>query len=177
MTFKVFPKKINLLRMCMLVAVMLLAICGIAQPPPGGFPGGGRPTGGGYPCLPPMGGERCGWNQQMPQQPPQVKQKKKVREGSTFKVVGLLRDSIAGTPLAYANVAILDAEDSMLIKGTSANSNGYFEVDGIPQGPCILRIWTFNYTPKHVPFTVKNNTNLDVIKLMPISTTLNEVTI
>ncbi len=174
MILKDLPKKINFLRMCMLVAVMLLAICGIAQPPPGGFPGGGRPPGG-FPGRPP--GDRGGWNQQMPQQTPQVKPKKKVREGSTFKVVGLLRDSIAGTPLAYANVAVLDAEDSMLIKGTSANSNGYFELDGIPLGACILRIWTFNYTPKHVPFTVKNNTNLDVIKLMPISTTLNEVTI
>ncbi len=92
-------------------------------------------------------------------------------------MVGLLRDSVAGTPLAYANVAVLDAEDSMLIKGTSANSNGYFEIEGIPQGECILRVWTFNYTPRHIPFTVKNNTNLDVIRLMPISTTLGEVTI
>ena len=159
-----------------LTAVMLLsALCVMAQPPGGGFPGG-RPPGGGPPGHPPMG-DRNGWNQQMPQQQPQVKQKKKVREGSTFKVVGLLRDSIAATPLAYANVAVLDAEDSSLIKGTSANGNGYFEVEGIPQGECILRVWCFNYTPRHIPFTVKNNTNLDVIKLMPISTTLNEVTI
>ena len=56
-------------------------------------------------------------------QTPQVKPKK-VRSGSTFKVVGLLRDSIAGTPLAYANVTVLDAEDSSLIKGSLANQNG-----------------------------------------------------
>ena len=154
--------------------VMLLSVfCVMAQPPGGGYPGGRPP--GGYPGRPPMGGDRGGWNQQ--QQNPTVKPKKKVREGATFKVVGLLRDSIAGTPLAYANVAVLDAEDSMLIKGTSANSNGYFEIEGIPQGECILRVWTFNYTPRHIPFTVKNNTNLDVIRLMPISTTLGEVTI
>ena len=159
----------------MTLVVILSAVCVMAQPPGGRPPGGGPPPGG-FPGRPPMGGDR-GWNQQMPQQNPQVKPKKKVREGATFKVVGLLRDSIAGTPLAYANVAVLDAEDSMLIKGTSANANGYFEIEGIPQGECILRIWTFNYTPKHVPFTVKNNTNLDVIRLMPISTTLGEVTI
>ena len=159
------------------VVLLLSALCVLAQPPGGGYPGG-RPPGGGYPGRPPMGGDRNGWNQgQYPQQTPQVKQKKKVREGSTFKVVGLLRDSIAGTPLAYANVAVLDSEDSSLIKGTSANGNGYFEIDGVPQGGCILRVWCFNYTPRHIPFTVKNNTNLDVIKLMPISTTLNEVTI
>ena len=154
--------------------VMLLSVfCVMAQPPGGGYPGGRPP--GGYPGRPPMGGDRGGWNQQ--QQNPTVKPKKKVREGATFKVVGLLRDSVAGTPLEYANVAVLDAEDSMLIKGTSANSNGYFEIEGIPQGECILRVWTFNYTPRHIPFTVKNNTNLDVIRLMPISTTLGEVTI
>ena len=158
-----------------LTAMMLLsAVCVMAQPPGGGFPGG-RPPGGFPGGRPP--GDRGDWNPQSSQQVPQVKQKKKVREGSTFKVVGLLRDSIAGTPLSYANVAVLDAEDSSLIKGTSANGNGYFEVDGIPQGECILRVWCFNYNPRHIPFTVKNNTNLDVIKLMPISTTLNEVTI
>ena len=158
-----------------LTAMLLLsAVCVMAQPPGGGFPGG-RPPGGFPGGRPP--GDRGDWNPQSSQQVPQVKQKKKVREGSTFKVVGLLRDSIAATPLAYANVAVLDAADSSLIKGTSANGNGYFEIDGIPLGNCILRVWCFNYTPRHIPFTVKNNTNLDVIKLMPISTTLNEVTI
>ena len=175
MAFVNFSRKIAVPKMFLLTMVMLLSFfCVMAQPPGGGYPGGRPP--GGYPGRPPMGGDR-GWNQQQPQQNPTVKPKKKVREGATFKVVGLLRDSIAGTPLAYANVAVLDAEDSMLIKGTSANSNGYFEIEGIPQGPCILRVWTFNYTPRHIPFTVKNNTNLDVIRLMPISTTLGEVTI
>ena len=175
MAFVNFSRKIAVPKMFLLTMVMLLSVfCVMAQPPGGGYPGGRPP--GGYPGRPPMGGDR-GWNQQQPQQNPTVKPKKKVREGATFKVVGLLRDSIAGTPLAYANVAVLDAEDSMLIKGTSANSNGYFEIEGIPQGPCILRVWTFNYTPRHIPFTVKNNTNLDVIRLMPISTTLGEVTI
>ncbi len=176
MAFVNFSRKITVSKMFLLTMVMLLSVfCVMAQPPGGGYPGGRPP--GGYPGRPPMGGDRGGWNQQQPQQSPTVKPKKKVREGATFKVVGLLRDSVAGTPLAYANVAVLDAEDSMLIKGTSANSNGYFEIEGIPQGECILRVWTFNYTPRHIPFTVKNNTNLDVIRLMPISTTLGEVTI
>lgn len=157
------------------ILLLLTVLCGMAQPPGGGFPGG-RPPGGGPPPggRPPMG-DRGGWGQD--QQNTTVKPKKHVRAGSTFKVVGLLRDSIAGTPLAYANVAILDAADSMLIKGTAANSNGYFEIDGIPQGNCILRVWLFNYNPRHIPFTVKNNTNLGTLKFMPISTTLGEVTI
>ncbi len=153
--------------------LMLTMLCGIAQPPGGGHPGG-RP-GGGYPGGPPPMGDRGGWGQG--QQNPTVKPKKTVRSGTTFKVVGLLRDSIAATPLAYANVAVLDAADSTLIKGGSANQNGYFEVDGVPQGDCLLRVWMFNYTPKYFAFNVKNNTNLGTLKLMPISTTLGEVTV
>ena len=155
---------------------ILSVLCGMAQPPGGGFPGG-RPPGGGPPPggRPPMGDR--GWNQeQQMNQPNQIKQKK-VRSGSTFKVVGLLRDSIAGTPLAYANVAVLDAEDSSLIKGALANQNGYFEVEGVPQGKCLLRVFLFNYNMRYIPFTVTNNTNLGTLKLMPISTTLGEVTI
>ena len=103
-----FSRKITVSRMFLLTMVMLLsAFCVMAQPPGGGYPGGRPP--GGYPGRRPMGGDRGGWNQQQQQQSPTVKPKKKVREGSTFKVVGLLRDSIAGTPLAYANVAVLDA--------------------------------------------------------------------
>ena len=156
-----------------MLLVMLFAISAIAQPPPGGFPGGGRPPGG-FPGRPP--GDRGDWNQGQVQQP-QVKQKKRVREGSTFKVVGLLRDTVSGAPLSYANVAVLDAADSMLIKGVSANNNGYFEIDGVPQGNCLLRVWMFNYSPRYIPFTVKNNTNLGTVYLIPKSTSLNEVTI
>lgn len=162
--------------MLVLAMLMMSVAMGMAQPPGGGYPGG-RP--GGYPGGPPPMGDRSRWgqDQQQQQQNPQVRQKKSVREGATFKVVGLLRDSLAGTALAYANVAVLDAADSMLIKGTSANANGYFEIDGVPQGDCILRVWFFNYNPLHLPFTVKNNTNLGTIRLMPISTALGEVTI
>ena len=158
-----------------LAMVLMSVVMGMAQPPGGGNPGG-RP--GGFPGGPPPMGDRNRWgqDQQQQQQNPQVRQKKNVREGATFKVVGLLRDSLAGTPLAYANVAVLDT-NSMLIKGSSANANGYFEIDGVPQGDCILRVWFFNYTPLHIPFTVKNNTNLGTIRLMPISTALGEVTI
>ncbi len=90
--------------MFLLTMVMLLsAFCVMAQPPGGGYPGGRPP--GGYPGRPPMGVDRGGWNQQQQQQSPTVKPKK-VRSGSTFKVVGLLRDSIAGTPLALSLIHI-----------------------------------------------------------------------
>ena len=162
----------KVLKFSLTFAILFYIANVIAQPPGGGHPGGRYPGG-----RPPMGDRNNWYQEQNNNNYNTVKPKKKVREGSTCKVVGLLRDSIAGTPLAYANVAILDAEDSLLIKGTSANSNGYFELDGIPQGGCLLRIWTFNYTPRLVPFKVSNNTNLGTIRLMPISTSLGEGTI
>ena len=160
----------------LIVSLILSVLCGMAQPPGGGFPGG-RPPGGGPPPggRPPMGDRNWNPEQQMNQMN-QMKPKK-VRSGSTFKVVGLLRDSIAGSPLAYANVAVLDAEDSSLIKGALANQNGYFEVEGVPQGKCLLRVFLFNYNMKYIPITVSNNTNLGTLKLMPASTTLGEVTV
>ena len=62
----------------------------MAQPPGGGPPPGGRPPGGRPPGgRPPFGGDRQ-WGQEGNM--PTVKPKKKVREGDTFTVTGVLRD-------------------------------------------------------------------------------------
>ena len=110
----------NILRVTALAA-MILTMCSYADAQPGG-PGGrppssgsghGRPTG----RRPPMTGD---WNQmQGSQQAQQVKQKKKVKEGDTFKVVGELRDSVSGEFLAFVNVAVLDSADSSFVKGAA----------------------------------------------------------
>ena len=74
-----------------MLAFVMSAIIGLAQPPGGGggFPGG-RP-GGRYPGgRPPYGGDRQ-WNQSEPNT--SVKKKKRVREGDTFIVTGILRDA------------------------------------------------------------------------------------
>ena len=47
----------------------------------------------------------------------QVRQKKSVREGDVFKVVGTLQDSVSGEAIPYVNLAVLSAEDSTMVKG------------------------------------------------------------
>ena len=106
-----------------------------------------------------------------------VKQKKKVREGDTFMVVGSLRDSITNEPLPFVNVAVLDSVDNEFVKGTATNVNGRFELNGIPQGGMVLRVSAIGYGNRAIPFHVSNNTDLGIIRLKESSTSLEEVTI
>ena len=108
---------------------------------------------------------------------PTVRQKKRVREGDTFMVVGYLRDSITGEPLPYVNVAVLDSVDNEFVKGTATNINGRFELNNIPQGGMVLRVSAIGYGNRAIPFHVSNNTDLGVIKMVESSTALSEVTI
>ncbi len=143
-----------------------------AQPGgPGGRPGGGFPGG-----RPPMGNRD--WNRMGDsQQAQQVKQKKKVKEGDTFKVVGELRDSVSGEFLAFVNVAVLDSADSSFVKGAATNFDGMFEIQGIPAGAYLLRVTAIGYRNMLIPFKVANNTALGTIRVIPGATTLDAVEI
>ena len=149
---------------------------------PGGFPGSGRPMG------PPPGSntnsstmsERERYRRQRQQmeaaeKAQQVRQKKSVREGDVFKVVGTLQDSVSGEAIPYVNLAVLSAEDTSMIKGGITDLNGYFELTNIPQGNMLLRVSAIGYKNVLIPFTVTNNTALGTLKLAPGATTLTEV--
>ena len=83
-------KSFSLRAVFSLLLVFLTILC-VAQPPGGGPPPGGRPPGGRPPGgRPPFGGDRQ-WGQNEGNMPT-VKPKKKVREGDTFQVVGVLRE-------------------------------------------------------------------------------------
>ncbi len=170
-------KRHNLLKiLAFVVSIILSASYCEAQPGgPGGRPGGGYP--GGRPGgRPPMGNRD--WNQMgNDQNAQQVKKKKKVKEGDTFKVVGSLRDSVSGEFLAFVNVAVLDSADSTFIKGAATNFDGLFEIQGIPAGAYLLRITAIGYQNRLVPFRVDNNTALGTLKVKPGATTLDAVEI
>ena len=148
-----------------------------AQPGgPGGFPGGRPPSGnfpGGRPPRPGQDWNKVGDDQNAQQ----VKQKKKVKDGDTFKVVGSLRDSVSGEFLPYVNVAVLDSADSSFVKGAPTNLDGLFEIEGIPAGSYLLRVTPIGYRNRLIPFTVTNNTALGTIRMVEGSTSLSEVTI
>ena len=141
--------------------------------PPGGGWGGGRP--GGRPGQRPR--DDGGFSNQPNDQRAHTIKQKKAREGSTFKVVGSLRDSTTNEFLAYLNVAVLDTADSSMVKGGTSNLDGLFELSGIHAGHYLLRISGVGYKTLYHPFTVENNTALGTILLHPATTLMKEVTV
>ncbi len=159
-----------------LMSALLILLTTIAVGQPGNFGGqggfGGRP-----PRNPGERPEGFAPRGQTTNQNSTIRQKKKVREGSTFKVVGTLCDSVTGEVLPFVNVSILDSVDGSNVKGGTTNFDGNFELTGIPQGGMQLRISAIGYQNRLISFHVYNNTTLGTIKLKPGSTTLKEVVI
>lgn len=162
-------KKSFLLRALFSLLTVFITVLCVAQPP-GGRPPGGRHPGG----RPPFGGDRQ-WGQT--ESMPTVKQKKKVREGDTFTVVGVLRDAKTGEYMPYVNVAVLDSIDFTFVKGGISNMDGAFEINNVYQGAFLLRVSAIGYESYTVPFRVENNTNLSVLRINPGVTSLGEVTV
>ncbi len=165
-------KKRVFLRVVFSSILLLLTLLCFAQPPGGGGrPPGGRPPGG----RPPFGGDRQ-WGQNEGNLPT-VKQKKKVREGDTFTVAGVLRDAKTGEYLPYVNLAVLDSVDNEFVKGGISNMDGMFEINGVPQGAFVLRVSAIGYESHSMHFRVTNNTNLGTLRINPGVTSIGEVTV
>lgn len=109
--------------------------------------------------------------------PNPVKQKKTVREGDTFKVVGTLVDSTTGEQLPFVNLALLDSKDSSLVKGGVTDLGGRFEIGEVPVGNFLLRISAIGYRTTFLPLAVSNNTAMGTIKMKPGAASLDAVTI
>ena len=167
-------KKIVSLKALFAFLLVFSTILCMAQPPGGGPPPGGRPPGGRPPGgRPPFGDRQWGQEGNMPN----VKPKKKVHEGDTFTVVGVLRDAKTGEYMAYVNLAVLDSVDNEFVKGGISNMDGVFEINGIPQGAFVLRVSAIGYENYLHPFHVTNNTNLGTLRINPGVTALGEVTV
>lgn len=170
-------KRTSLLRSFFFLALIMSVVFCVAQPPGGRPPGGGGFPGGwgGPPGRRPPGGDRQ-WN---PQGDPNtsVRQKKRVREGDTFVVTGVLRDAKTNDFLPYVNVAVLDSIDSTFVKGGISNMDGVFEIVEVPQGAFLLRVSAIGYQNYTQPFNVANNTNLGTLRIQPGVLSLDEVTV
>ncbi len=166
-------KRFVFLKVLFIIALSVSAVLCLAQPPGGRPPGGG---GGRHPGgRPPYGGDRQ-WGQTEGNMPA-VKPKKKVREGDTFTVVGVLRDAKTGEFMPYVNLAVLDSVDNEFVKGGISNMEGVFEISGVPQGAFVLRVSAIGYENYLHPFHVTNNTNLGTLRINPGVTALGEVTV
>ena len=100
-----------------------------------------------------------------------------MREGDTFRVVGVLRDAKTGEFMPFVNLAVLDSIDSTFVKGGISNMDGVFEINEVPQGAFLLRVSAIGYENYTMPFKVTNHTDLGVIRVNPGVTSLGEVTV
>ena len=78
-----------------------------------------------------------------------------------------------GLPLAYANVAILNPADSMLLGGGVSNESGYFAIP-YEQDKVLARI---SYVGYKTIFKICNQPEVGTIRLQPDNYTLNGVTV
>ena len=162
-------------RLFVLAALLMSTLFSFAQFPGGGGPPGGRPPGGRPPQGRFPGGDRQ-WDQQNVNKPV-VKQKKRVREGDTFTVVGMLLDIKTNEPLPFVNLAVLDSIDSTFVKGGVTNYDGIFELADIPQGAFLLRVSAIGYETFMHPFNVVNNTDLGTLKLSEGAIRLDDIVV
>ena len=153
----------------------MVAVCGgmFGQP-------GGPPPGGGFPGRPPMGGPPQGRdmpkNMQNRQQQPE--KQRKVNLTGSYKVYGVVKDSIHQAPMAYVNVALLNRKDSSMVKAATTADNGKFTLSGLPSGEFLLRVTYVGYKPHYSPVTIKtNHVDLGDIRLQLAQTRLKGVTV
>lgn len=80
-----------------------------------------------------------------------------------YSVSGVVKDS-GGTAIEYANLLLLDAADSTMVKGTSTSDKGNFIFEKVEPRAYILKISYLGYVTKYVPIDV--NRNLDLGELV-----------
>lgn len=84
-----------------------------------------------------------------------------------------------GKPLAFANVLLLKAHDSTLVKGMVTSDAGIYRLEGVPPGSYLLMATLVGYRKTYsAPFTLTANTpapKLETIRLMPETKELSEV--
>jgi iron complex outermembrane recepter protein len=96
----------------------------------------------------------------------------------TSKITGQTLDN-TGSPLLYANVALLKAKDSTLVKGTLTDEKGNFSFGNITHGEYLLCATQMGYQKTYSqPFTVnESTTQQQIIKLAEESQLLKEITV
>lgn len=94
----------------------------------------------------------------------------------TYKVSGSVKDS-DGKPLPFSNVILLKALDNTQVKGISADAEGRFTLEGIPEDLYYLQAKYFGYKSTLVALEIKRNIQIGALVLEPDSEWLDEVVV
>lgn len=93
--------------------------------------------------------------------------------GKAQSLRGRITDS-ARAPVPFIPLALLDAKDSAVVKGTSTDEAGIFRFEPVKPGRYLLKIEAVGYTVAYTPvYTVDSLSEIDVATLVLISAAVN----
>ncbi len=95
---------------------------------------------------------------------------------SSYTISGLIQDK-GGEPMAYANILLLEANDSTLVKGGLAKEDGTFEIENVSSGQYFVQGSMIGYKSANSnPFNLNKDYNVENITIGNFES-LQEVTI
>jgi outer membrane receptor protein involved in Fe transport len=82
-----------------------------------------------------------------------------------------------GNPISFANVILIKPQDSTIVKGTSTDDDGFFQLNAISENTYLFKISYIGFEEFFKELTVNQNLKLGVITLKEDVESLNEVNI
>ena len=92
-------------------------------------------------------------------------------------ISGTLVDGNTNESLAFVNVGLIRAADTVYISGTASNEKGFFKIENIRNGQYILQITAIGYENYKNILDITENVNLGIIKMNEGAVRLDEVVI
>ena len=99
-----------------------------------------------------------------------------VNYGQSSSVSGTVID-VENNPIEFANVIILNADESEVLKGTSTDDDGFFSIINLEDATYILKISYIGFQDFNQKIILSGNLNLQTIQLSEASERLDEVSI
>lgn len=92
-------------------------------------------------------------------------------------ISGTLVDSSTNDRLAFVNIGLIRASDSIYVSGTASNDNGFFKIEHVKNGRYILQITAIGYENYKNILDISKDLDLGVVKMHEGAVRLDEVVI
>ncbi len=93
----------------------------------------------------------------------------------SYLLTGSIQDQMDHTGIPMATVALVNAEDSSLISGTTTDLNGGFKLDNIERGSYLIKVQYLGYQTYYSSVQVNEDLSLPEIALIQQAQTLEQV--
>lgn len=93
-----------------------------------------------------------------------------------YSVYGFVNDA-SEEPIAFANVILMKAQDSSVVKGVSSNDKGFFLLDKLVADTYLIKFSFMGYADVYKPALVDNSIDFGSVVLQESSEALDEVNI